>query len=102
MSDGDKTPGMKSAYELALERLDQQGIDRPREDGLEVRIREEIAEIRSRSEASIAKLEILLRDRLQSLHDPVERAAAQREYALDRQRLERQRDQKIDKVRAGS
>lgn len=93
---------MKSAYELALERLDQQGIDRPREDGLEVRIREEIAEIRSRSEASIAKLEILLRDRLQSLHDPVERAAAQREYALDRQRLERQRDQKIDKVRAGS
>ncbi len=91
---------MKSAYELALERLEQQGIDRPREAGLEPRIREQIAEIRSRTEANLAKLEILLRDRLRSLHDPVERAAAQREYALDRQRLEEQRDLQIEKLRS--
>ena len=102
MSDDDKTTGMKSAYELALERLDQQGIDRPREEGLDTSIREEIAEIRSRTQASLAKLEILLRDRLQSLHDPVDRAAAQREYAIDRQRLEDQRDQKIEKLRTDS
>lgn len=102
MSDEDKTTGMKSAYELALERLDEKGIERPREEGLDSRLRDEIAEIRSRTEADLAKLEILLRDRLQTLHDPVERAAAQREYAIDRQRLEEQRDRKIEKLRAGS
>ena len=102
MSDDDKTTGMKSAYDLALERLDQQGIDRPREEGLDASVREEIAEIRSRTQASLAKLEILLRDRLQTLHDPVDRAAAQREYAIDRQRLEDQRDQKIEKLRTDS
>ena len=102
MSDEDKTTGMKSAYELALERLDQQGIDRPREEGLDSNIRDQIAEVRSRTEASLAKLEILLRDRLKTLHDPVERAAAQREYAIDRQRLEAQRKRQIEKLRAGS
>jgi len=102
MSDEDKARGMKSAYELALEQLDRDGIERPREDGLRPEIRDEIAEIRSRTEASLAKLEILLRDRLGTLHDPVERAAAQREYAIDRQRLERQRDLKIADLRAGS
>ena len=102
MSDEDKARGMKSAYELALERLDRDGIDRPRKEGLEPEIRDEIAEIRSRAEASLAKLEILLRDRLRTLHDPVERADAQREYAVDRQRLEKQRDQKIETLRAGS
>lgn len=93
---------MKSAYELALERLDQQGIERPREDGLDSQTREEITEIRSRTIASLAKLEILLRDRLQALHDPIERAAAQREYAIDRQRLEEQRDRQIEKLRAAA
>lgn len=93
---------MKSAYELALERLDRDGIERPREQGLEPAIRERIAEIRSRAEAGLAKLEILLRDRLRTLHDPVERAEAQREYAIDRQRLESNRDQEIEKLRTGS
>ena len=99
MSGEDKTQGMKSAYELALERLDEQGIERPRQEGLDPAILEQIAEIRSRTEASVAELEILLRDRLQSLHDPVDRAAAQREFALDRQRLEEQRDARIAKLR---
>ena len=102
MSDEDKPKKIKSAYELALEQLDREGIERPREGGLEPGIRDEIAEIRSRTAASLAKLEILLRDRLRTLHDPVERAEAQREYAIDRQRLEGQRDQKIEKLRADS
>ena len=93
---------MKSAYELALERLDRQGIERPREEGLDPTLRDEIADIRSRTDAGLAKLEILLRDRLRTLHDPVERAAAQKEYALERQRLERQCDQQIAKLRGGS
>lgn len=93
---------MKSAYELALERLDRDGIDRPRADGLDPAVRQKIAEIRSRTEADLAKLEILLRDRMDTLHDPIERADAQKEYALERQRLERQRDQKIDKLRGAT
>lgn len=90
---------MKSAYELALERLDQQGIERPREEGLDAEVQDQIAEIRQRTEASIAKLEILLKDRLQTVHDPIERAEAQKEYSIDRQRLEEQRDLKIAKLR---
>ena len=93
---------MKSAYELALERLDRDGIERPREEGHEPGIRQDIADIRSRTAAGLEKLEILLRDRLRTLHDPVERAEAQREYAIDRQRLESQRDREIEKLRAGS
>ena len=102
MSGEDKTKGMKSAYQLALERLDQQGIERPREDGLDPELQDKIADIRQRTEASIAKLEILLRERLQSLHDPIERAEAQKEYSIDRQRLEEKRDQKIEKLRTES
>ena len=90
---------MKSAYQLALERLDQQGIERPREEGLEPEIQDRIADIRQRTEASVAQLEILLRDRLQQLHDPIERAEAQKEYSIDRQRLEEKRDTEIEKLR---
>ena len=90
---------MKSAYELALERLERDGIERPREEGLDAALRDQIAEVRNRTEASLAQLEILLRDRLRTLHDPVERADAQKEYAVERQRLERQRDHKIDQLR---
>ena len=32
MAAKDKTTGMKSAYELALERMEKQGIERPREE----------------------------------------------------------------------
>jgi hypothetical protein len=102
MTDKDKSTGMKSAYERALERLDEDGIERPREGGLDEEVRNEIAEIRSRTEAGIAKLEILLRDRLRTLHDPVERATAQREYAIDRKRLEEQCDHKIEKLRSAT
>ena len=102
MSGEDKTTGMKSAYDLALERLDEQGIDRPQEDSLAPEVRAEIAEVRQRTEASLAQLEILLRDRLSAVHDPIERAEAQKEYSIDRQRLEEQRDRKIDKLRTGS
>lgn len=91
---------MKSAYQLALERLDQQGIERPREEGLDPAVQDQIAEIRQRTEASIAKLEILLRERLSTLHDPIERADAQKEYSIDRQRLVDQCDRKIEKIRA--
>ena len=93
---------MKSAYELALERLDEQGIKRPKEGGLDPEIQRQIGEIRQRSEAELAKLEILLQDRLKVSFDPADQATARDEYAADRRRLEEQRDRKIEKLRSGA
>ena len=101
MSAGDKTTGMKSAYELALERLEEQGIEPPRKEGLDPAVREQIEELRNRTEAKLAELEILFNDRLKATVDPAERAKAEEEYTVERRRLEERRDQKIDKLRAG-
>lgn len=100
MSSGDKSPGMKSAYDLALERLQDQGIEPPRKEGLAPETQAQIAEIRQKAEARIAQLEILLRDRLRATRDPAERAAAEQEYRVERQRLESNRDRDIQQIRA--
>lgn len=95
----DKSPRMKSAYELALERLESQGIARPKEDSLTDAQREQVAEIRRQAEARIAELEILHRDRLQHVHDPAEREKEEQEYVEERNRIEDQRERKIEKLR---
>src|SRR5687768_18283591 len=73
MADKDKASGMKSAYELALERLEKQGIERPREEGLSGEMKEQVAEIRRQAEAKLAELEILHRDSLRKAVDPAKR-----------------------------
>ncbi|MCP4655946.1 MAG: hypothetical protein GY856_11065 [bacterium] len=90
---------MKSAYELALERLEQQGIERPREDSLSDATREQMAEARRKAEAKLAELEILHRDRLARETDPAERQKAEAQYLRERQRIEENRDRKIAKLR---
>jgi hypothetical protein len=98
MSD-DKAPKMKSAYELALERLAGQGIEPPREDALPAAVRQRMAEVRQKCEAKLAELEILHRDALAKSHDYAEREKAEEEYRLERRRLEEDRDRQIDKLR---
>lgn len=90
---------MKSAYELALERLERQGIERPRESGLDPAVREKIADVRGKTEAKLAQLEIMLQDRLRKLEDPVEKAKAEEDYAEERRRLEQRRDREISRIR---
>ncbi len=90
---------MKSAYELALERLDGQGIERP--GALDETIRRQIAEVRNKAEADLAKLEILHRERLSAQADPLEARRAEEEYAIDRRRLEERRDDAITSLRNG-
>jgi len=90
---------MKSAYELALERLDSQGIERPGD--LDEATRQQIAEVRSKAEADLAKLEILHRERLQGETDPQAAHRAEEEYAIDRRRLEERRDGAIARLRDG-
>ncbi|MES1241160.1 MAG: hypothetical protein ABUT39_06025 [Acidobacteriota bacterium] len=89
---------MKSAYELALERLEKQGIERPREDMAE-EVKEKVAELRRQAEARLAELEILHKDRLKKV-DPVKRQEEEEEYVRERRRIEDDRDRKIEKLRS--
>lgn len=90
---------MKSAYELALERMEQQGIERPRQEALNDQEREQVAEIRRRAEAKIAELEILHKDRLAKLGDPGQRQEEKDDFQRERQRVEEDRERKIARVR---
>jgi len=98
----DKSKGMKSAYELALERLDQRGIERPREEALSAAERDQVADARRRAEAKIAELEIYHRDRLAKLADPAERAREEKDFRHERGRIEDRRDREIERIRKGS
>jgi hypothetical protein len=99
MAAKDKTTGMKSAYELALERMEKQGIERPREETFSDEAREQIAEARRKAEASLAELEILHKDRLKTIYDPAKRQEEEEEYLRDRRRIEDQRERKIEELR---
>ena len=99
MADRDKAAGMKSAYELALERLERQGIERPNQESVSDETRRRMAEVRQQAEAKIAELEILHRDRLKGLYDPDKRREEEEEYVRERRRLESDRDRKLEKLR---
>ena len=99
MADKDKASGMKSAYELALERMEKQGIERPREETLSEEFREQVAEVRRQAEAKLAELEILHRDRLRSVRDPAKRQEDEEEYVRERRRIEDDRERKVAKLR---
>jgi hypothetical protein len=101
MAERDKASGMKSAYELALERLERQGIDRPREESLSEETRRRFSEVRRQAEAKLAELEILHRDRLKTLYEPAGRQQEEEEYVRERRRIEADRDRKLEKLRAG-
>jgi hypothetical protein len=100
MSD-DKAPKMKSAYELALERIAGQGIEPPREEALSAEVRQRMAEVRQRCEAKLAELEILHRDALRKSQDFAAHEKAEEDYRADRRRLEEDRDRQIEKLRRG-
>lgn len=91
---------MKSAYELALERLEKQGIERPREDAVSAEAREKMADVRRQAEARLAELEILHRDRLKGVYDPAARGKDDEEYVRDRRRIEADRDKKLGRLRS--
>jgi hypothetical protein len=95
----DKASGMKSAYELALERLESQGIERPREEALSEEARAQVAEARRQAEAKLAELEILHRDRQKSVYDPAKRQEEEENYLRERRRIESDRDRKIERLR---
>lgn len=90
---------MKSAYELALERLESQGIERPKEESLTAEMRDQIAEFRRQSESKLAELEILHKDRLKGVFDPAKRQEEEDEYVRERKRVEEDCERKIARLR---
>ena len=94
----DSTP-LKSAYELALERMERDGIDKPRENAFDADSLEAIAEARSRAGAKLAEMEILHKKRLLEEADPSKRFESDRDYRAERQRVEDRREREIAKLR---
>jgi hypothetical protein len=99
MNDQRKSRGVKSAYELALERLEKEGIARPREEAFDEATLSEMAEVRRKAEARLAELEILYRDQLEAQADPAVRAEEEKKYQIDRRRVEDERDRKLEALR---
>jgi hypothetical protein len=90
---------MKSAYELALERMAAEGIDEPRREALDDEVKQRMAEARSKAEAGLAELEILQSGKLAAIRDPTARRQAEEEYVAERRRIERARDRELEKLR---
>jgi len=92
--------GVKSAYELAMERFKRQdkeaGVERT---PLTDQQKAAIAEIRNFYEAKLAEADLLHQDKMLTTLDPAERAARDEEYRRDRERLSTERDAKIAKAR---
>jgi hypothetical protein len=102
-SSGGRSGGaLKSAYEAALARLDLQGIDRPAQGALSDGARQAIAEARRRGEAKLAELEILHRDKLKGLRDPLARGEAEEHYRRDRRRVEESLERELARLRKGA
>jgi hypothetical protein len=91
----DAKKGIKSAYERALERMESEGIERPRQQAFAPDVLAAMDEARRKAEAKIAELEILHRGRLRKLRDAAAFAAEEKEYQAERKRIEEKRDRDI-------
>ena len=92
--------GLKSSYELAMERLRKSDADagvvrKPATDAQKAAI----AEIRNFYEAKLAELDVLYQSQLRALVEPDARDAREGEYRRDRERLSSDRDAKIEQAR---
>lgn len=90
---------MRSAYEIALERLGDEGIRPPSENALDADVKAEMAAIRRKTESDLAQLEILHRDRLAKMRDPGETRAAEERYREERRRIESRSERRLQDLR---
>jgi len=91
----------KSALELAMERLKKKDA----EQGVSERVltddqKNEIAEVRKTYGAKLAQEEILFKSKAQGLFDHDARQALEDNYRRDVERINHERDRKIEKIRA--
>ena len=93
---------LKSAVELAMERLRRQDADagiesRPLTDAQKA----SIAEVRNFYHAKMAQADVLRQSRARVTFNPEERQRIETEFRVDRERLTSERDAKIEKIRRG-
>ena len=90
----------KSAVELAMARFKKQdAVDGVSERTLTADQKNEIAEVRKVYEAKLAQELILFKSKMQGLMDSEVRQDVQDKYRRDLERLNHERDRKIDKIR---
>jgi hypothetical protein len=93
---------LKSAFELAMERLRKQdaqaGVE---QQPLTEAQKAAIAEVRNFYEAKMAEQDVLQESRLRRTFDPAERETIETQVRRDRERLASERDAKIEKIRRG-
>ena len=94
--------GLKSSYELAMERLKK----KDEEAGIEpVTLTDEqkaaIAEARNFYDSKIAEQEVLYQSKMRATLDPAERDKLTETYRRDRERLTSDRNAKVEKLRRG-
>ena len=95
---------LKSAYELAMERLAAKDREAGVEESapLDEEQKARIAQLRQEAKAKLAELEILHRKNLAATGgDAAEAAKVEDHYAVDRARVESRRDAAIARVRKG-
>ena len=91
----------KTAYELILERLKK----KDRDQGVEERPlsgdqKARIAELRRVYEAKLAEREIFFNGSRRKAADPEALATLEEEYRRDRERIQSERDRKIEQIRS--
>jgi hypothetical protein len=90
----------KSAYELAMERLKKKDADEGvSERALNDDQKNEIAEVRKTYAARLAQEEILFKSKTQGFIEPDARRQLEENYRRDVERLNHERDRKIEKIR---
>ncbi len=90
---------MKSAWEKALETLENRGIAAPRRDALDEEQRRRIEDARGRHQAKAAELEILHRKNLAA--DPAKRLEEEENYRVELRRLAERLESDIERIRRG-
>jgi hypothetical protein len=101
MAKNDRASGMKSAYELALERMEALGVERPSETALSDATKQAIAEARKVTEAKLAELEILHRDKLAKTEEYTKRQEQEEYFRMERERITAEGEAKVERLRRG-
>lgn len=101
MSNETPPTGLKSAYELAMERLKKRDADagiesRPITDAQKAAI----AEIRNFYEAKLAEAQVLHESNRRKATDLATLEALEQEHRRERERLTSERDRKVEKARS--
>jgi len=92
----------RTAFELAMERLKAEDREAgTKETPLTKKQKDAIGEARRIATARLAEREILFRDAMKKTEDADARAAAERVYQIDRQRINDDCEKAVEEIRRG-